>query len=120
MSGGVITGSATDAAQTRVDYLNVIPVGVSGYTITAEYDPSQSMGIVQLRVGDNESGWAEVRPFDVGRFHPERWLNHNPDGWVRVSVTSKIGLQRSIRMRWASSGRRPNSWSNGQGPPGSS
>ncbi|WP_270830487.1 phage head spike fiber domain-containing protein [Aeromonas sp. QDB63] len=106
MSGGVITGSATDAAQTRVDYLNVIPVGVSGYTITAEYDPSQSMGIVQLRVGDNESGWAEgATPVTLEDSTRKMVRTITPDGWVRVSVTSKIAsANSSIRINFAAKG----------------
>ncbi|WP_439823617.1 phage head spike fiber domain-containing protein [Aeromonas caviae] len=111
VSNGVITGSATDASQTRIEYANVIPVGVSGYTITAEYDPSQSMGIVQLRIGDNESGWVEGSTPATAE-DPSRKMVRTitSDGWVRVSVTSKLASATSaIRINFAAKGAAPGS-----------
>ncbi|MFQ2706506.1 hypothetical protein ACK3ZA_06455 [Aeromonas caviae] len=106
VSNGVITGSATGGAQTRVDYFNVIPVGVSGYTITVEYDPSQSMGICQLRVGDGETGWVEsVTPETLEDATKKMVRTITPDGWVRVSVTSKVASSTSsIRINFAAKG----------------
>lgn len=106
MSNGVITGSGAVGAQTRVEYFNVIPVGVSGYTITAEYDPSQSMGICQLRVGDGETGWVEsVTPETLEDATKKMVRTITQDGWVRVSVTSKVASSTSsIRINFAAKG----------------
>lgn len=106
VSEGVITGAGAAGVQTRIEYGGVIPVGVSGYTITVEYDPSQSMGICQLRVGGDESGWVEGST-PVTLEDPSRKMVRTitPDGWVRVSVTSKVASSSSaIRINFAAKG----------------
>lgn len=107
VSAGVITGDGAAGVQTRIEYGGVIPVGVSGYTITAEYDPSQSMGIVQLRVGGDESGWVEdSSPVTLEDSTRKMVRTITADGWVRVSVTSKVASSNSaIRINFAAKGR---------------
>lgn len=106
VSEGVITGAGAAGAQTRIEYGGVIPVGVSGYTITVEYDPSQSMGICQLRVGGDESGWVEgSTPVTLEDSSRKMVRTITPDGWVRVSVTSKVASSSSaIRINFAAKG----------------
>ncbi|WP_421167989.1 phage head spike fiber domain-containing protein [Aeromonas dhakensis] len=106
VSEGVITGAGAAGVQTRIEYGGVIPVGVSGYTITVEYDPSQSMGICQLRVGGDESGWVEgSTPVTLEDSSRKMVRTITPDGWVRVSVTSKVASSSSaIRINFAAKG----------------
>lgn len=106
VSAGVITGDGAAGVQTRIEYGGVIPVGVSGYTITAEYDPSQFMGICQLRVGGDESGWVEgSTPVTLEDSSRKMVRTITPDGWVRVSVTSKVASSSSaIRINFAAKG----------------
>ncbi len=111
VSDGVITGSASAGVQTRIEFTNVVPLGVSGYTFSIEYDPAQSMGVCQLRLGNSESGWFESSdPVTLEDSSRKMVRTITPDGWVRVCVTSKTPSAESIiRVNFAQKGQGPTS-----------
>lgn len=105
-SSGVVTGSSSGGTQTRIEYRGVVPVGSTGYTCSVEYDPSQGLGVIQIRLGGNESGFPVAsNDLVIDDTNKKVVRKVMPDGWVRVSVTSKVAAGEDlVRINFAPHG----------------
>ena len=105
-SSGVVTGLSPGGTQTRIEYRGVVPVGSTGYTCSVEYDPSQGLGVIQVRLGGSEAAFP-VASTDIVIDDTNKKVVRKvmPDGWVRVSVTSKVAAGEDlVRINFAPHG----------------